>query len=211
MLAGALFGRVYSWADYGVTLLLCLGVICFTQADATTSPAFELGGVLMLALSTSSDALRLNLSESLMSATGAAAVSRRHVGPRSVFELLFYSESIGLLLVLPIVLLSGELRSAAAYFSEQPQVLGLLALMGGLAFLGGLAMMQFVQQTSAYALSLVGIARMLFSISLSIVLYRKTIVYLHVLGTLLCALGLYGRTLIKKQATGSKGAKARRV
>lgn len=181
-----------------------LGVYCFTRADATSSPSFEIFGVAMLSLSTTADAFRLNLSESLMT-SDTSGRSRRTAAPRSVYELLYYSEMIGCILVMPVVLLSGELLRARDYFAEHSGALPLLLVMGALAFAGALAMMAFVQQTSAYALSLVGIVRMLCSISLSVVLYAKPLTRDHVLGALLCAAGLTLRAhLGRNKATSGK-------
>ena len=162
----------------------------------------------MLSLSTTADAVRLNLSESLMT-SDTSGRSRRTAAPRSVYELLYYSEVIGCLLVMPVVLLSGELLRASDYFAAHQGALPLLLLMGALAFAGALSMMSFVQQTSAYALSLVGIVRMLCSISLSVVLYSKPLTRNHVLGALLCAAGLALRAQLGRSKIAN--GKERRV
>jgi drug/metabolite transporter (DMT)-like permease len=186
MVAGVFFGKSYGALDYAVVLLMCIGLICFTLADAAAASApFELFGVLMMAVSTSADAVRLNLSEKLMDVNGAA---------RSVNELLFYSEAIGFAIVLPLTLLDGELWRALSYFPDNYDVLGELLLMGLMAFLGGLCQMQLVQRTSAFAVSLFGIGRRVLTIVASFVLFHKSVLRLHVLGASLFVLGLYLRS-----------------
>lgn len=186
MLAGLFFGRSYGVFDYVVVFLLCIGLICFTLADAAAASApFEFYGVAMMAVSTSADALRLNLSESLMDVNGAA---------RPVNELLFYSEAIGVLIVLPLTLLNDELWRAASYFPANVDVFGELLLMCVMAFLGGLCQMQLVYRTSAFAVSLFGIGRMVTAIVASFILFHKSVLRLHILGASFFVLGLYLRS-----------------
>jgi hypothetical protein len=121
MLAGVLFGKKYTAADYVVTLCLCAGLYEFASADATTSGSFAPLGLLLMTLSTSADAVRLNLSEQLM---------RGRARKTSVGELMLYSEGFGLLLVLPLALLNGELYQSMFYFYNNPSVLFSLIVSG---------------------------------------------------------------------------------
>jgi drug/metabolite transporter (DMT)-like permease len=63
-----------------------------------------------------------------------------------------------------------------------------------MAFLGGLCQMQLVRLTSAFAVSLFGIGRMVLTIVASFVLFHKSVLRLHVLGASLFVLGLYLRS-----------------
>lgn len=104
MLAGVMFGTKFDALDYAVTALLCVGLICFTQADAQSSLGFSAvgrplrararaatsratliacgAGVALMALSVSADALRLTLSErvlnSKLNARSVGELVRRH-------------------------------------------------------------------------------------------------------------------------------------
>ncbi len=182
MLAGAFFGKRYSALDYAAVLLLCSGLVCFTLADAAAASAAVSGvGVALMAASTAADAVRLNLSESIMDASQYG---------RSVNELLFCSEIVGAALALPLLLVNGEWWRAVAYFGEHADVLGQLLLMGVLAFLGGVCQMQLVQLTSAVVVSLLGITRMVLAIAMSFVLFRKPVLLMHGVGVTLFAVGL---------------------
>lgn len=74
-----------------------------------------------------------------------------------------------------------------------------MQMLGTSAFLGSLTMMTFVQLTSAYALSLLGIAQMAFTISFSIFQYRKPIVAYHFVGGVLFLCGLLLRSYAQRQ------------
>jgi hypothetical protein len=73
--------------------------------------------------------------------------------------------------------------------------------MGCLAFGGSISMMQFVKLTSAYALSLVGIARMAFSLAVSIALYRKPLLMAHAIGSALFVAGLLLKSQLQRAAS----------
>lgn len=79
MIGGLMFGLKFDRTDYVVTALLCLGLIFFTQADAQSTSDFNIVGVLLMTLSVSTDAFRLNLSERVMN---------NKSNPRSVGELV---------------------------------------------------------------------------------------------------------------------------
>lgn len=85
MIGGVLFGVQFEMLDYVVTALLCAGLIFFTRADAQTSLEFRTAGsrhhhrfvrslnpwrhigIVLMTISVCSDALRLNLSERVLS------------------------------------------------------------------------------------------------------------------------------------------------
>jgi drug/metabolite transporter (DMT)-like permease len=190
MVAGLLFGKRYGVLDYAAVLLLCVGLVCFTLADAAAaSAAVSIFGVTLMATSTLADAVRLNLSESLMDTKSHA---------RSVNELLFVSEAVGAVLVLPLTLLNGEWWRAIAYFPDHRGVLGELLLMGVLAFFGGVCQMQLVHLTNAFYVSLFGIGRMVLTISASFVVFRKPVLPMHWLGASLFVGGLMLRSWASK-------------
>ena len=79
--------------------------------------------------------------------------------------------------------------------------------MGCCAFGGSISMMIFVKLTSAYALSLVGIARMAFSLAFSVVMYHKQVTRRHTIGAALFLLGL----LLKAQLQRTKPKKIKAI
>jgi drug/metabolite transporter (DMT)-like permease len=196
MVAGVFFGKQYGVLDYAAVLLLCVGLVCFTLADAAAaSAAVSAFGVTLMATSTVADAVRLNLSETLMDANGYG---------RSVNELLFVSETMGAVLALPLTLFNGEWWRALAYFPAHHDVLWQLLLMGVLAFFGGVCQMQLVHLTNAFYVSLFGIGRMVLTIAASFVVFRKTVSPMHVLGASMFVLGLVLRSWASKLPVKSK-------
>jgi hypothetical protein len=70
MLLGALvpgLRRVYSCQEYASAVLLVLGLISFTLADASSTPNFHVVGILMILTSLMLDAFLANMQEAIFS------------------------------------------------------------------------------------------------------------------------------------------------
>jgi adenosine 3'-phospho 5'-phosphosulfate transporter B3 len=74
MLLGALvpgLRRVYSCQEYASAVLLVLGLISFTLADASSTPNFHVVGIIMILTSLMLDALLANMQEAIFSSNPA--------------------------------------------------------------------------------------------------------------------------------------------
>ncbi|KAJ6388731.1 hypothetical protein OIU77_027150 [Salix suchowensis] len=94
--------RKYPVHEYISALLLVIGLILFTLADAQTSPNFSIIGVLMISGALIMDSLMGNLQEAIFT-----------VNPDTTqIEVLFCSTVVGLPFLLPPMILTGELFKA---------------------------------------------------------------------------------------------------
>ncbi|XP_037493163.1 UDP-galactose/UDP-glucose transporter 4 isoform X2 [Jatropha curcas] len=100
--------RKYPFHEYISALLLVVGLILFTLADAQTSPNFSIIGVLMICGALVMDSLMGNLQEAIFT-----------MNPDTTqIEVLFCSTVVGLPLLLPPMILTGELFKAWSSCSQ---------------------------------------------------------------------------------------------
>ncbi|KAG4207385.1 hypothetical protein ERO13_A03G062100v2 [Gossypium hirsutum] len=102
--------RKYPAHEYVSAILLVLGLILFTLADAQTSPSFSVIGVIMVIGALVMDSFLGNLQEVIF-----------NMNPETTqMEMLFCSTVVGLPLLIPPMVLTGEVFEAWNSCSENP-------------------------------------------------------------------------------------------
>ncbi|PRQ61011.1 putative UAA transporter [Rosa chinensis] len=118
--------RKYPPHEYVSAILLVVGLILFTLADAQTSPNFSVIGVVMVSGALVMDSFLGNLQEAIFT-----------MNPETTqMEMLFCSTVVGLPFLVPPMILTGELFKAWSSCSQHPYVYGVLVFEAMATFIG---------------------------------------------------------------------------
>ncbi|KAL0393471.1 UNVERIFIED_CONTAM: UDP-galactose/UDP-glucose transporter 4 [Sesamum latifolium] len=118
--------RKYPLHEYISAMLLVVGLILFTLADANTSPNFNVIGVVMIVGALVMDSFLGNLQEAIFT-----------MNPETTqMEMLFCSTVVGMPFLLMPMILTGELFRAWSSCSEHPYVYGVLVFEAMATFVG---------------------------------------------------------------------------
>lgn len=181
MIAGLIwFRKRYSLLNYFSAIIIIAGASLFSLADASTLPTFDARGVLFVCLSLVADAVHVNMQERIL-----------RVYKASEGEMIFWSNSVGTLLMVVYLLCTGELFEAMAYCARHPTTLAMLVLSALLGYCGSKAWVRVIHQFGAITATLVGNSRKIFSLILSFVIFPKPVVYHYVVGTVLFFTGVF--------------------
>ncbi|PRQ42278.1 putative UAA transporter [Rosa chinensis] len=118
--------RKYPPHEYVSAILLVVGLILFTLADAQTSPNFSVIGVVMVSGALVMDSFLGNLQEAIFTKNPET----------TQMEMLFCSTVVGLPFLVPPMILTGELFKAWSSFSQHPYVYGVLVFEAMATFIG---------------------------------------------------------------------------
>ncbi|PKA66415.1 UDP-galactose/UDP-glucose transporter 2 [Apostasia shenzhenica] len=172
--------RKYPLHEYISAFLLVLGLIIFTLADAQTSPNFSFIGVLMVLGALVMDAFLGNLQEAIFTVNTET----------SQMEMLFCSTVVGLPLLIPPMVLTGELFKAWNSCSQHPYVYGVLAFEAAATFVGQVSVLSLIAVFGAAATAMVTTARKALTLLLSYLIFTKALTEQHGTGLLLIAMGV---------------------
>ncbi|PON67613.1 UAA transporter [Trema orientale] len=126
--------RKYPLHEYVSAMLLVVGLILFTLADAQTSPNFHIFGVVMISGALIMDAFLGNLQEAIFT-----------LNPDTTqMEMLFCSTVVGLPFLLPPMILTGELFKAWSSCYEHPYVYGVLVFEAMATYVGQVSVLSLV-------------------------------------------------------------------
>ncbi|PON57507.1 UAA transporter [Parasponia andersonii] len=126
--------RKYPLHEYVSAMLLVVGLILFTLADAQTSPNFHIFGVVMITGALIMDAFLGNLQEAIFT-----------LNPDTTqIEMLFCSTVVGLPFLLPPMILTGELFKAWSSCYEHPYVYGVLVFEAMATYVGQVSVLSLV-------------------------------------------------------------------
>ncbi|KAK4769560.1 hypothetical protein SAY86_027710 [Trapa natans] len=126
--------RKYSVQEYISAMLLVVGLILFTLADAKTSPNFSLIGIMMITAALVFDAFLGNLQEAIFT-----------MNPETTqMEMLFCSTVVGMPFLIPPMVLTGELFKAWSSCSQHPYVYGVLIFEAMATFIGQVSVLSLI-------------------------------------------------------------------
>ncbi|KAL0311652.1 UNVERIFIED_CONTAM: UDP-galactose/UDP-glucose transporter 2 [Sesamum calycinum] len=126
--------RKYPIHEYVSAILLVIGLIIFTLADANTSPNFSVIGIVMIVGALVMDSFLGNLQEAIFT-----------MNPETTqMEMLFCSTVVGLPFLLPPMILTGELFKAWNSCSEHPYVYGVLVFEAMATFVGQVSVLSLI-------------------------------------------------------------------
>ncbi|KAI4367917.1 hypothetical protein MLD38_016541 [Melastoma candidum] len=172
--------RKYPLHEYVSALLLVIGLILFTLADAQTSPNFSLIGVMMISGALIFDSFLGNVQEAIFT-----------LNPETTqMEMLFCSTVVGLPFLIPPMLITGELFRAWSSCSEHPYVYGVLVFEAMATFVGQVSVLSLIAIFGAATTAMITTARKAVTLLLSYVIFTKPLTEQHASGLLLMAMGI---------------------
>ncbi|KAG0497756.1 hypothetical protein HPP92_002153 [Vanilla planifolia] len=172
--------RKYPLQEYISAFLLVSGLILFTLADAQSSPNFSVVGVLMVSGALVMDAFLGNLQEAIFA-----------MNPETTqMEMLFCSTVVGLPLLIPPMVLTGELFRAWNSCSQHLYVYGVLVFEAMATFVGQVSVLSLIAIFGAATTAMVTTARKAVTLLLSYLIFTKPMTEQHGTGLLLIAMGI---------------------
>ncbi|KAL3536886.1 hypothetical protein ACH5RR_000252 [Cinchona calisaya] len=172
--------RKYPPHEYLSAILLVVGLILFTLADAQTSPNFSVIGVIMVSGALIMDSFLGNLQEAIFT-----------MNPETTqMEMLFCSTVVGLPLLIPPMLLTGELFKAWSSCSQHLYVYGVLVFEAMATFVGQVSVLSLIALFGAATTAMVTTARKAVTLLLSYLIFTKPLTEQHGTGLLLISMGI---------------------
>ncbi|KAH3732927.1 solute carrier family protein [Pelomyxa schiedti] len=169
MLLGALFlHKPLQAKKIGFALLMIAGLVFFSVADSTIS-SFDIRGAFLMLGSLTCDATKHLLHETALSGFHAPEL-----------EVSFWSSAAGGILVLPVVIYSGQFWPAITLLISQPHYLLAMLPMFLFAYLTTLITLSLTSLCDAVVASIVVAVRKAVTIALSFVLFPKPLVPGHI-------------------------------
>ncbi|XP_033214474.1 adenosine 3'-phospho 5'-phosphosulfate transporter 2 isoform X2 [Belonocnema kinseyi] len=186
-------GKKYGILDFAAATVMCLGLILFTLADSMISPRFDMIGVAMITSALVCDALIGNIQEKAM---------RQHKATNT--EVVLYSYSIGFVYLLLILLLTGDIGTAASFCTQHPlETYGYALLFSLSGYLGIQIVLTLVQSCGAFVAATVTTCRKAVTIVISFLFFYKPFTIQYLWSGLLVVLGIY-LNIYSKQNGSSK-------
>ncbi|KAK4486438.1 hypothetical protein RD792_009116 [Penstemon davidsonii] len=190
--------RKYPLHEYISAILLVLGLILFTLADANTSPNFSVIGVVMIVGALIMDSFLGNLQEAIFK-----------MNPETTqMEMLFCSTVVGLPFLLPPMILTGELFKAWNSCYEHPYVYGVLVFEAMATFIGQVSVLSLIALFGAATTAMVTTARKGVTLLLSYIIFTKPLTEQHGSGLILIAMGIILKLVPDNKPPNRVGAPA---
>ncbi|KAL0331325.1 UNVERIFIED_CONTAM: UDP-galactose/UDP-glucose transporter 2 [Sesamum angustifolium] len=181
--------RKYPLHEYISAMLLVVGLILFTLADANTSPNFNVIGVVMIVGALVMDSFLGNLQEAIFT-----------MNPETTqMEMLFCSTVVGLPFLLMPMILTGELFRAWSSCSEHPYVYGVLVFEAMATFVGQVSVLSLIALFGAATTAMVTTARKAVTLLLSYLIFTKPLTGQHGSGLLLIAMGIILKLVLESK------------
>ncbi|XP_012475149.1 UDP-galactose/UDP-glucose transporter 4 isoform X2 [Gossypium raimondii] len=172
--------RKYPPHEYVSAILLVLGLVLFSLADAQTSPSFSVIGVIMVIGALVMDSFLGNLQEAIF-----------NMNPETTqMEMLFCSTVVGLPLLIPPMVLTGEVFEAWNSCSEHLYVYGVLVFEAMATFIGQVSVLSLIAIFGAATTAMVTTARKAVTLLLSYMIFTKPLTQQHGTGLILIAMGI---------------------
>ncbi|KAG6636881.1 UDP-galactose/UDP-glucose transporter 2-like [Carya illinoinensis] len=184
--------RKYPAHEYISAMLLVIGLILFTLADAQTSPNFSIVGVVMIMGALIMDAFLGNLQEAIFTMNPETTQT----------EMLFCSTVVGLPFLVPPMILTGELVKAWNSCLEHPYVYGVLVFEAMATFIGQVSVLSLIAIFGAATTAMVTTARKAVTLLLSYMIFTKPLTEQHGTGLLLIAMGIILKMLPDNKLPG---------
>ncbi|KAE9617759.1 hypothetical protein Lal_00042874 [Lupinus albus] len=186
--------RKYPLHEYMSAILLVVGLILFTLADAHTSPNFNIIGVVMISGALIMDSFLGNLQEAIFT-----------MNPETTqMEMLFCSTVVGLPFLIPPMIFTGELFKAWTSCSQHPYVYGVLVFEAMATFIGQVSVLSLIALFGAATTAMITTARKAVTLLLSYLIFTKPLTGQHGSGLLLIAMGITLKMMPENKATSTK-------
>lgn len=186
--------RKYPLHEYVSAMLLVVGLILFTLADAHTSPNFSVIGVVMVTGALVMDAFLGNLQEAIFT-----------MNPNTTqMEMLFCSTVVGLPFLVPPMILTGELFKAWNSCYQHPYVYGVLVFEAMATFVGQVSVLSLIAIFGAASTAMITTARKAVTLLLSYLIFTKPLTEQHGTGLILIAMGIVLKMLPENKPPTSR-------
>ncbi|KAF5734839.1 hypothetical protein HS088_TW15G00334 [Tripterygium wilfordii] len=172
--------RKYPFHEYISALLLVVGLIFFTLADANTSPNFSIIGVIMISGALIMDSFLGNLQEAIFTMNPAT----------TQMEMLFCSTVVGMPFLLLPMIFTGELFRAWSSCYQHPYVYGVLVFEAMATFVGQVSVLSLIALFGAATTAMITTARKAVTLLLSYIIFTKPMTEQHGTGLLLISMGI---------------------
>ncbi|KAK8503810.1 hypothetical protein V6N12_018984 [Hibiscus sabdariffa] len=177
--------RKYPIHEYISALLLVIGLILFTLADAQTSLNFSISGVIMISGALVMDAFLGNVQEAIFT-----------INPDTTqTEMLFCSTVVGIPFLLVPMILTGELFRAWTSCYQHPYVYGVLVFEAMATYVGQVSVLSLIAIFGAATTAMITTARKAVTLLLSYIIFTKPLTEQHGSGLLLIAMGIIMKML----------------
>ncbi|XP_023527913.1 UDP-galactose/UDP-glucose transporter 2-like isoform X3 [Cucurbita pepo subsp. pepo] len=199
--------RKYPAHEYVSAVLLVVGLIIFTLADAQTSPNFSILGVVMISGALIMDSFLGNLQEAIFTMNPETTqviphwsypcfCGWLHVKKKAdskltkQMEMLFCSTVVGLPFLIPPMLLTGELFKAWTSCSQHKYVYGVLIFEAMATYVGQVSVLSLIALFGAATTAMITTARKAVTLLLSYLIFTKPLSEQHATGLLLIGMGI---------------------
>ncbi|XP_009601267.1 UDP-galactose/UDP-glucose transporter 4 isoform X2 [Nicotiana tabacum] len=170
--------RKYPPHEYISAILLVVGLILFTLADAQTSPNFSIIGVLMISGALIMDSFVGNYQEAIFK-----------MNPNTTqMEMLYCSTIVGFPILIVAMIVTGELRKAWPSCAQHPYVYGVLVFEACATFVGQVSVLSLIAIFGAATTTMITTARKAVTLLLSYMIFTKPLTEQHGTGLLLMAM-----------------------
>ncbi|KAL3829617.1 hypothetical protein ACJIZ3_018419 [Penstemon smallii] len=186
--------RKYPPHEYISAVLLVIGLILFTLADAQSSPNFSVIGVVMVSGALIMDAFLGNLQEAIFTLNPETTQT----------EMLFCSTLVGMPFLIPPMLLTGELFKAWTSCSQHPYVYGVLVFEAMATFIGQVSVLSLIALFGAATTAMITTARKAVTLLLSYMIFTKPLTEQHGTGLILIAMGIVLKMLPENKPSSKK-------
>ncbi|XP_075494165.1 UDP-galactose/UDP-glucose transporter 2-like isoform X2 [Primulina tabacum] len=173
----------------------------FIPADAQTSPNFSMIGVIMVSGALILDSLLGNLQEVIFTM----------IPETTQTEMLFCSTLVGMPLLIPPMLFTGELFKAWTSCSQHLYVYGVLVFEAMATFIGQVSVLSLVTLFGAANTAMVTTARKAVTLLLSYMIFTKPLTEQHGTGLLLIAMGIVLKMLPENKPPQKRANSQRNV
>ncbi|KRY18464.1 Adenosine 3'-phospho 5'-phosphosulfate transporter 2 [Trichinella patagoniensis] len=181
-------GKRYSVYDYIAVLLMTVGLIMFSLADAAVNPEFNSTGFLCVGMALFSDAVIGNLQEASM----------RIYAPENN-EIMAYTYSIAFLYSAFFTALNGNLIAGISFTLKNPLIMRDMLLFSVCSYFGVQVILTLINGFDALVAITVTTFRKVITVCLSFILFSKPFTYRYLLGGTVILIGIYFNLYSKKQ------------
>ncbi|KRZ70094.1 Adenosine 3'-phospho 5'-phosphosulfate transporter 2 [Trichinella papuae] len=181
-------GKRYSLYDYIAVLLMTVGLIMFSLADAAVNPEFNSTGFLCVCMALFADAVIGNLQEASM----------RMYAPENN-EIMAYTYSIAFLYSTFFTALNGNLIAGISFTLKNPLIMRDMLLFSVCSYFGVQVILTLINGFDALVAITVTTFRKVITVCLSFILFSKPFTYRYLLGGIVIVIGIYFNLYSKKQ------------
>ena len=197
MIVGTLMqGRRYGVEDYGMCILLVVGITLFTMGDVDSFPNFDYRGVAYITIALFLESTAGNFEE------------RRFFNlpkPISHCEVVFYVNAIGSVWIALGLFASGELFVSLAHISREPTMLVAICLAAAFGYISVTCILLCLRHYGATNTEVIKAVRKMLSLALSLLVYPKPMGWKYIVGSTATCVALFGLYKIKMRRLRAAG------